>query len=122
MTDIAHAEADALRVGIAHHFIGGVYAKSIEFKRGDWAQQHAHTHEHMSVVASGFCTVTIDGYRFSYGPGSVLKIPAGVAHMVYANTDAVWLCIHATDETDPAKVDHQLIDHHAPPASVSPGL
>lgn len=118
MTDIEQAEADALRGDIEHHFCGGVYAKSIHFKRGDWTQQHAHNFEHMSIVASGFCTVTIDGVRRQYGPGSVIKVPAGIAHLVYANTDAHWLCIHATDETDPAKVDYQLIDHHAqPPAN-----
>jgi quercetin dioxygenase-like cupin family protein len=108
-------------IDLDHHFIGGVYAKAIHFKRGDWAQQHKHTHEHMSVIASGFCTVTIDNHRVSYGPGSVLRIPAGIAHTVYANTDATWLCIHATEETDPAKVDHQLIAQDAPPPADSTG-
>lgn len=119
MNAIAQAEADALRGDIEHHFCGGVYAKSIHFKRGDWAVQHMHNFDHMSIVASGFVTVNNGGKRMQYGPGSVIKIPAGVVHEVYANTDAHWLCIHATEETDPAKVDHTLIDHHAPPPSSS---
>ena len=61
MNAIAQAEADALRGDIEHHFCGGVYAKSIHFKRGDWAQQHVHSFEHMSIVASGFVTVTAGG-------------------------------------------------------------
>ena len=38
-----------------------------------------------------------------------MTIVADVAHKIYAVTDIVWFCIHATNETDADKIDHTLI-------------
>ena len=31
-------------------------------------------------------------------------------HEVTSITDAYWVCIHATNEIDPEKIDHSLVD------------
>ena len=75
----------------------GVLAKIYDLKRGQAVRQHAHAHDHISVVASGFARVTAGGASTDHGPGSVLTIPAHVEHQVRALTDCRWLCIWNED-------------------------
>lgn len=98
-----------LGVGIEHHFGGGVYAKSTVIPAGVALTQHHHTHEHLSVLASGVVELAVDGsVRRLIGPACV-KVKAGSVHKVTAITPSVWYCIHATDCTDPALVDEELL-------------
>ena len=98
---------------IEHIFCGGLYAKKCTFTRGERAEQHKHTFDHLSVVASGFVRVFSNGnVGRDYGPGDTIEIPAETEHAVHALTDAVWLCLHRTDVTDPAQVDETLISTH----------
>ena len=106
--DIAE-QLSAAGVGISHHFAGGVYAKETRIPAGARLMQHVHAFDHLSVLASGSVIVRSDGWVESYSGPAVLTIKAGSAHEVDAITDAVWLCIHATDETDPEQVDAGLI-------------
>ena len=103
--------ADAFPSGnIRHHFIGGVYAKELLIPAGFRLVSHRHKYDHLSILASGAVWLTIDDKtRLATGP-CALNIPAGKEHMVQAETDAVWFCIHPTDETDYAKVDETLIE------------
>jgi hypothetical protein len=51
----------------------------------------------------------VDGQsRKIRGPCAV-PIKAGEHHTLRAYTDAVWFCIHPTDETDAAKVDDVIL-------------
>jgi mannose-6-phosphate isomerase-like protein (cupin superfamily) len=100
-------------VEIIHHFGGGVYAKQTVFRPGLILSQHKHRHEHLSLLTHGTVLVSVDGLVSKHtatglGP-VVLTIPAGKHHKVESLTAVVWFCIHATDETDPEKVDHELI-------------
>jgi hypothetical protein len=36
-------------------------------------------------------------------------IKANAIHTITALTDVVWFCLHATSITDPAQIDHTLI-------------
>jgi hypothetical protein len=40
---------------------------------------------------------------------AILNILADKPHGIKALEDSVWLCVHATDETDPEKIDETLI-------------
>jgi quercetin dioxygenase-like cupin family protein len=53
--------------------------------------------------------VCIDGDREKHIGPTALIIPAGKVHRIDAITDSVWFCVHATEETDPEKVDQVLI-------------
>jgi hypothetical protein len=101
-------------VGIVHHFGGGVYAKQTMIPAGLILSQHKHTHDHLSLLTHGSVIVAVDGVTAMYTatPAApvVLTIPAGKLHKVESLTDVVWFCIHATDETDPEKVDHAIIE------------
>jgi len=96
-------------VGIKHHFSAGVYAKETFIAAGVELSQHTHPHDHMSILASGTARITAgDRSWVAIGP-ECLNIKAGVPHKVAALTGVVWFCVHATDETDPEKVDTSIL-------------
>lgn len=102
-----------LEADISHHFSGGVYAKETHIPAGFMLLSHKHEFDHMSILASGHVQVrTESGSRVFVGP-AVIEIKAGLHHAVHALVDSVWFCVHATDETDPEKVDKLLIQKEA---------
>lgn len=100
------------QVGIVHHFGGGVYAKETHIPANFILTQHKHKFDHLSVLASGSVLVKVDGVSQRVDAPACLTIAAGKEHSVSALTPVVWYCIHATEETDPERVDHVLIEEN----------
>ena len=96
-------------VGLTHHFGGGVYAKETLIPAGVTLVQHVHKFDHLSILGSGMALVSVDGVDAEHRGPACLLITAGKAHSVQAVTPVVWFCVHATTETDPDKVDGELI-------------
>ena len=96
-------------LGIEHHFSDGVYAKEMRIPAKHYVKKHVHDYSHLSVLASGVVTVRMNGRSQRFKAPACITIPAGVEHVIEAVTDAVWFCIHATEETDPDKVDQALL-------------
>lgn len=94
---------------IQHHFSGREYAKQMHLPAGYYAQTHSHEYDHLSILASGTVSVELDGEVKDYTGPDCIVIRAGQQHKITAHTDSVWFCVHATDETDPEKVDSVLI-------------
>lgn len=94
---------------ISHHFAAGVYAKEMRVAAGLVVLSHKHLHDHLSILASGTVTVTTEAGDTVHEAPAVITIKAGEHHSIFAHSDAVWFCVHATDETDPAKVDEVLV-------------
>jgi len=94
---------------IHHHFSSGVYAKETRIPAGYVLVQHAHKHDHLSILASGSVEMLVDGVRSVVHAPACLTIAAGKHHGVKSLTDVVWYCIHATDCTDENEVDEVLI-------------
>jgi quercetin dioxygenase-like cupin family protein len=94
---------------ITHHFSDGLYAKEIHIPEGHLAVQHKHNYSHLSVLAKGKVVVMVDDEAKIIEAPACLDIVADKNHAIKALTDCVWFCIHATDETDPSKVDEVLI-------------
>jgi quercetin dioxygenase-like cupin family protein len=90
---------------IRHHFGGGVYIKETHIPAGCVLVQHKHRYDHLTVLVSGLAIV--DGEE-KLGP-QIFVIPAEQNHGARTITDCVWLCVHATEERDPDKVDEVLI-------------
>lgn len=103
------ADLGAPDVLIVHHFAGGLYAKETLIPAGFKLEQHAHAFDHLSALMKGAVVVEVEGKRTMHHAPELITIKAGKVHAVSAITDVVWACIHATDETDPAKVDAGLI-------------
>lgn len=94
---------------IKHFFSGREYAKRMTLPAGHYAETHSHNYDHLSILAQGEVVVTIDGNESRYVGPECIVIPANAVHRIDALTDSVWFCVHATDETDPEKVDAVLI-------------
>jgi quercetin dioxygenase-like cupin family protein len=99
-------------LNIKHFFSGREYAKQMTLPAAHFAETHVHNYDHLSILAKGVVKVTIDGKEELYAGPTCLVIPANAVHTIVALTDSVWFCIHATDETDPEKVDSVLIKEH----------
>lgn len=97
-------------VGIAHHFSSGLYAKETHIPAGVKLTQHVHPFDHLSVLAKGSALVEAGRSRVVHHAPAVLTIKAGVAHEVTAISDVCWLCLHATEETDPERIDHVILE------------
>ncbi len=100
---------DEAGVGVHHHFCAGLYAKETFIPAGVMLSQHKHCFDHLSILASGSALVEVDGEEKEFFGPCVLEIKANKEHCVTAITDVVWYCLHATEETDPDKIDHELI-------------
>lgn len=96
-------------VEVAHHFAGKLYCKETRIPAGVKLTQHRHSFDHLSVLAQGRVLLSVDGQTTEHCAPAFLFISAGKAHEVTALTDVVWGCMHATECTDPAEVDHQLV-------------
>lgn len=97
-------------LGTVHHFSSGVYAKEMHLPKGYFAVSHAHAYDHLSILGAGRVVVETDESEpIELVAPACIEIKAGVHHRITAIEDATWFCIHATQETDPARVDHVAI-------------
>lgn len=96
-------------LGTQHHFSSGVYAKQMMLPKGYFALSHAHTYDHLSILASGAVVIKTDNKEEYYEAPACITIEKNTHHSITALEDAVWFCIHATEETDAEKIDEVLI-------------
>jgi len=97
-------------LGTQHHFSDGLYAKEMKIPKGYAAGMHKHEYSHLSILSKGRVIVRTDEYNTEYVAPSCIDIKAGLNHTIEALEDAVWFCIHATEETDITKIDKVLIE------------
>lgn len=103
---------DEYGVAVHHHMPGadGIYAKEVHIPAGVELTSHAHTFTHKSILAAGKALVRSgEAEGLVEGPW-VLTIEKGVPHSVRAITNVTWFCLHATNESDPERIDHTLIE------------
>lgn len=94
---------------IKHHFGPGIYIKESFIPERHYVETHEHKYDHFGMLGKGRAMVELDGIAdIEEGP-AVIMIKAGVKHKITALTDVTWFCLHATNETDPDKVDQVLI-------------
>ena len=96
-------------IGIQHHFSDGLYAKQMHIPKGYAAGMHKHEYSHLSILSKGRVIVRTDEYNKEYIAPVCIDIKAGLNHTIEALEDAIWFCIHATEETDITKIDEVLI-------------
>ena len=94
---------------VVHNFSDGLYAKQMTIPKGFVAGQHAHTFSHLSILAKGKVIVKTDMDERVYDAPACIEIKKQINHTITAVEDAVWFCIHATDETDVDRIDEVLI-------------
>ena len=97
---------------IVHHFMGGRYMKEMHLPAQHYAETHKHVFDHDSVLLRGRVLVEVDGVTTEHEGPDCIRIGAGQVHTITALTDAEWYCIHETDETDPERIDHQVVQRN----------
>lgn len=96
-------------IEVVHHFSSGVYAKQMTLPAGCFAVSHKHRHSHLSILAAGMARVEVDGISTDYTAPACIEIAADAHHKITALADVVWYCIHATEETDPNRIDETVM-------------
>lgn len=96
-------------LGVIHNFSDGLYAKQMYVPAGYSILTHEHVYSHLSILAKGKVVVRTDDNEKVVTSPACLEIQKNVVHSIEALEDAVWFCIHATEETDVDKVDQVLI-------------
>lgn len=92
-----------------HHFSDGLYAKQMHIPAGYVAGSHKHAYSHLSILAEGNVIVEVDGAATEFFAPACIEIKAGLEHRIFAKTDTVWFCVHATDAACADEVDAVLI-------------
>jgi quercetin dioxygenase-like cupin family protein len=96
-------------LGQVHHFSDGLYAKQVHIPANYIVGGHKHAYSHLSILAQGTVIVQAGTKQTEYTAPACIDIKAGIEHKVFAKTDAVWYCVHATEETDVGKIDEVLV-------------
>ena len=96
-------------VEITHHFSPRECAVEARIPAGLSLPQHAHAHDHLSVLAQGVADVYVDGAGTRHIAPKVLTIKAGAVHTVVAVTDVTWVCTHGISAEDQADLEKQVL-------------
>jgi quercetin dioxygenase-like cupin family protein len=106
----ADADLADLGVTVEHAFGGGSYIKTTRFSRaGALLGQHQHDHDHLSCLVSGRVRLYVDGIPRVLEGYQTLTLEAGRMHAVESLGPAIWQCVWATEDTDPATVDQSIL-------------
>jgi quercetin dioxygenase-like cupin family protein len=102
ITQAAKAAAGVFEVdlGIEFFFADKMCARKMKLPKGYKAYSHAHTYDHLSVLARGIARVTTDADSKTYHAGDCITIKAGVHHQIEALEDIIWFCIHPGEPDD----------------------
>lgn len=112
MTDYVRHPEQPVTVNIA--MTGGVFAKSTTFPRvGMIAPQHAHSYDHLSIIASGAVELEKNGRSMGlYEAPAVIKIEARTKHLFrIVKPSTTVICVHNSDHAVEGEVPiHE--EHH----------
>ena len=93
-----------------HIFHGGMYCRQVWRPAGCTIVGRVHKKEHFYMIVSGtVCITTDDGVQTLTGPMLLCSKP-GTKRAVHALTDALCMTFHATDATDVAQVEEELVE------------
>jgi hypothetical protein len=91
----------------------GVFVKMMHIREANVAvPQHAHTYDHLSLLARGSCRMAKDGLDMGvFRAPCALEIQAGVKHLfVSLEPDTIIYCIHNVSRSGEVEIaeEHQF--------------
>ena len=93
--------------------VSNLWSKQMHFlQKGDVEEGHTHKHDHLTLLAKGRLSVTVDGKTTEFVAPHMIFIRAGQRHELVALEDGtVAYCIHALRDGDRVEdiVDPSLI-------------
>ena len=93
----------------SHYHAPGIYGRQLFIPEDQLIVGKIHKHAHFNHISHGVIDVVTEfGYARYVGPTTFISEP-GTKRVVYAHTDTLWTCVHATDETDLEKIEDDVI-------------
>lgn len=97
---------------LKHTFAPGMYAREILLPAETFIVGKIHKHAHLNIVTRGRCTVVTEFGRreidASAGPVTFTS-DAGAKRALYVHEETVWTTVHATNSTDLAEIERDII-------------
>mgnify|MGYP006316051195 CR=1 FL=1 len=100
---------DTVDLPVTNHFADGLYARELFMPADSLAVGKVHAKSHFLVVLSGEVTAWTDEGMRTLTAGEVVRTSAGTKRVAYAHTDTRLITFHATQETDIALIEGELI-------------
>ena len=97
-----------------HHFAEGLYGRELFIRAGEVLTGKMHKHGQINILAQGSIEVWTEGGMKRLDAPCVIASPPGTKRVGYAYTDVVWVTVSATQETDLAALELQLIEPEGP--------
>lgn len=94
---------------LKHHFAPGAYAREILLPKGSLVIGKIHKHSHINVISKGRVSVITETGRKELEAPCTFVSDVGTKRAVYAHEDTVWTTVHVTNETDPEKLEEEII-------------
>jgi len=109
----AMREHPQITIEPVHRFADGVYSREITIPKGTLLTGKIHKTRHLNIISAGKISVwsPTEGVREITAPFSFVAEP-GTRRVGFAHEDTVWTCVHATQETDLAKIEAEVIEPH----------
>tara|TARA_R110002096_G_scaffold26526_3_gene81899 strand:- start:1232 stop:1834 length:603 start_codon:yes stop_codon:yes gene_type:complete len=94
---------------VKHSFADGCYIREIFNPAGELIVTAIHKKEHPFFLMQGEMSIlTEDGIKHLKAPHHGITKP-GTKRIIYTHTDCIFITVHATEETDVAKIEEQVI-------------
>lgn len=94
---------------LKHYFSKELYAREMTIPKGSLVVGKIHKFTSLSIISKGDISIlSIDGVMRVKAPYTIVASP-GAKRLVYAHEETVWTVIHATKETDLAKIEDEVI-------------
>lgn len=102
-------ELPQLDLPLTHWFSKGLYARELFIPKGTILVGKIHAHANLNIISQGDISVlTEQGAMRIKAPFTIVS-PPGTKRVGYAHEDTVWTTIHATEETDPERIEAEMI-------------
>jgi hypothetical protein len=111
LTSCSYAQlGDSEECPLTHHFVEGVYVRTIQIPADTLAVGKIHRHAHPNFLMKGVVTVLTEdgGTEILKAPCSMIS-PAGTKRVLYTHMDCEWSTIHKTDATTPDEAEIEII-------------
>lgn len=94
---------------VGHYFADGIYARALLIPAGTALTGKMHRQRHLNFLLQGTIRVwTEQGMKDLNAPQIIVSEP-GTKRVGYAYTDVIWATVHATDKTDLADIEDEVI-------------
>jgi quercetin dioxygenase-like cupin family protein len=96
-------------VMLSHMFTPGIYARKFKMKAGSVVVGKLHAQEHLCIISAGRALVTTERGTQELAAPCEFVSPAGSKRALVILEDMVWITVHRSDETDPLRLEAELI-------------